>query len=321
MPWTCDQWTLMDRQCLPNRLFSVIDNTKGGTPAIKRLHIPQRVVPGHHRSLLFVNVCGNRISFQGIQITRIIDSKPLDCRLLILLHKNAEVIASTGEPGRRKQDGTLGTEDTYHILPIDLHTCEELCHNITGKKQRCNRILVEVRHLTDMTDSGKLHRLSHSLTCGGTGNESSHRSAIASRIQDTTAAKCVVQEATLGMSIHMEAEGGLDHTHLTNHARTDQFQEFRDLRMATIHIGFHEEDTMALRRLDDGHSLGMIERNGLLTEHMFSRLSRFNGPFSMERMRKSHIDCLHALISQHIFVTAVAMRNMPGLTKGIGGSL
>ena len=54
---------------------------------------------------------------------------------------------------------------------------------------------------------------------------------------------------------------------------------------------------MTLCRFDDRHGLGMIERNGLLTEHMFSRLSRFNGPFSMERMRKSQIDCLHALVS------------------------
>src|SRR2546421_3670005 len=123
------------------------------------------------------------------------------------------------------------------------------------------------------------------------------------------------------MSIRLEAEGDLDHTHLTNHTRTDQFQEFRCLRMATIHIRFHQEDTMALRRLDDGQGLGMIERNGLLTEHMFSRLSGFDSPFSMERMRKSQIDCLHVLVSQHIFVTAVAMRNMPLLTKCIGGSL
>src|SRR2546421_7187648 len=218
MPRTCDQRTLMDRQCLPNRLFSLIDNTQGGTPAIKRLHIPQRVVPGHRRSLPFVNVCGNRISFQGILITRIIDSNPLDGRLLILLHKNAEVIASTGEPGRREQDGTFGTEDTHHVLSIDLHTCEELCDDISGKKQRCNGILVDVPPLTDMTDSGELQRLSHSLTRCGTGNESSHRSAIASDIQNTPAAKCVVQEATLGMSIRLEAEGDLDHTHLTNHA-------------------------------------------------------------------------------------------------------
>src|SRR6266571_1141798 len=123
------------------------------------------------------------------------------------------------------------------------------------------------------------------------------------------------------MSIRLEAEGDLDHTHLTNHTRTDQFQEFRCLRMATIHIRFHQEDTMALRRLDDGHGLGMIERNGLLTEHMFSRLSGFDGPFSMERMRKSQIDCLHALVSQHILVTAVAMGNTPALTKCVGGSL
>src|SRR5258706_16399214 len=91
--------------------------------------------------------------------------------------------------------------------------------------------------------------------------------------------------------------------------------------MATIHKGFHQEDTMALRRLDDRHGLGMIERNGLLTEHMFSRLSRFNGPFSMERMRKSQIDCLHALVSQHFFVMAITMWNTPGLTKCIRGSL
>src|SRR6266849_8016579 len=91
--------------------------------------------------------------------------------------------------------------------------------------------------------------------------------------------------------------------------------------MATIHIGFHQEDIMTLCRFDDRHGLGMIECNGLLTEHMFSRLSRFNGPFSMERMRKSQIDCLHALISQHIFVAAIAMWNTPGLTKCIGGSL
>src|SRR2546423_15487621 len=91
--------------------------------------------------------------------------------------------------------------------------------------------------------------------------------------------------------------------------------------MATIHIGFHQEDIMTLCRFDDRHSLGMIECNGLLTEQMFSRLSGFDGPFSMERMRKSHIDCLHALVSQHIFVTVVAMRNMPCFTKGIGGSL
>src|SRR5205807_7004981 len=69
------------------------------------------------------------------------------------------------------------------------------------------------------------------------------------------------------------------------------------------------------------HSLGMIECNGLLTEHMFSRLSGLDGPFSMERMRNSQIDCLHALVSQHIFVTAIAMWNTPGLTKCIGGSL
>src|SRR3989442_1117878 len=69
------------------------------------------------------------------------------------------------------------------------------------------------------------------------------------------------------------------------------------------------------------HGLGMIERNGLLTKHMFSHLSGFDGPFSMERMRKSQIDCLHALVSQHILVTAVAMWNTPSLTKCIGGSL
>src|SRR6266700_5606746 len=91
--------------------------------------------------------------------------------------------------------------------------------------------------------------------------------------------------------------------------------------MATIHIGFHQEDIMAPCRLDDRHGLGMIERNGLLTEHMFSRLSGFDGPFSMERMRKSQIDCLHALVSQHILVTAVAMGNTPALTKCVGGSL
>src|SRR2546421_12609357 len=91
--------------------------------------------------------------------------------------------------------------------------------------------------------------------------------------------------------------------------------------MATIHIGFHQEDIMALCRFDDRHGLGMIECNRLLTEHMFSRLSGFDGPLSMERMRKSQIDGLHARISQHILVTAVAMWNMPGLTKCVGGSL
>src|SRR5947209_10179705 len=91
--------------------------------------------------------------------------------------------------------------------------------------------------------------------------------------------------------------------------------------MATIHIGFHQEDIMALCRLDDRHSLGMIERNGLLTEHMFSCLSCFDGPFSMEWMGKSHIDGLHALVSQHILVTTVAMWNTPGLAKCVGGTL
>src|SRR5436853_326662 len=119
MPWMCAQGTLMDRQRLPIRLFSVIDHTQGGTPAIKGLHIPQCIVPGHRRSLSFVNICGNRISFQGILITRIINSNSLESRLLLFLHKNAEIIASTGEPWRREQDGTFGSEDTYHILPID----------------------------------------------------------------------------------------------------------------------------------------------------------------------------------------------------------
>src|SRR5947209_20092164 len=91
--------------------------------------------------------------------------------------------------------------------------------------------------------------------------------------------------------------------------------------MATIHICFHQEDIMVLCRLDDRHGLGMIERNGLLTEHMFSRLSGFDGPFSMERMRKSQIDGLHALVSQHILVTAVALGNTPALPKGVSGSL
>src|SRR5579864_2682751 len=91
--------------------------------------------------------------------------------------------------------------------------------------------------------------------------------------------------------------------------------------MATIHIGFHQEDIMALCRLDDRHGLGVIERNRLLTEHMFSRLSSFDGPLSMKRMRNGQVDRLHALVSQHILVTAVAMWNTPGLSKCVGGSL
>src|SRR5205814_8351917 len=54
---------------------------------------------------------------------------------------------------------------------------------------------------------------------------------------------------------------------------------------------------------------------------LFRSLSGFNGPFSMQRMRKSHIDCLHAVVSQHISVAAIAMWNTPGLTKCIGRSL
>src|SRR5579884_3723566 len=91
--------------------------------------------------------------------------------------------------------------------------------------------------------------------------------------------------------------------------------------MATIHISFHQEDVMALRCLDDGHGLGVTERNGLFTEHVFPRFSSFDGPFSMKRMRNGYIDCLHTLVSQYILITAVAMRNVPGLTKCIGSCL
>jgi hypothetical protein len=38
-------------------------------------------------------------------------------------------------------------------------------------------------------------------------------------------------------------------------------------------------------------------------------------------MRKSHIDGLHTLVSQHFFVAAIAMWNTPSVTKCIGGSL
>src|SRR5436190_24280499 len=91
--------------------------------------------------------------------------------------------------------------------------------------------------------------------------------------------------------------------------------------MATIHICLHQEDTIAVGRLDVGHGLRVIERDRLFTEHMFSRLSSFDGPFSMKRMRNGQVDCLHPLVNQHILVTAVAMWDMPGLAKCVCGSL
>ncbi len=96
----------------------------------------------------------------------------------------------------------------------------------------------------------------------------------------------------------MEAEAGLDHTYLTDHARTDQSQQFPCLWMAAIHKGFHQEDIMAQRRFDDRHGLGIIERERFLTEHMFSCLSSFDGPLGMERMRKGQKDSLHTLVSE-----------------------
>src|ERR1700682_3213490 len=84
------QGMLVEGQGLPTWLFRIIDNAKGGTPTIKRLHIPQRIFPAHHRCLPFVKMCGNRVSFQGILITRILDRNALHSWHLILLDEDTE---------------------------------------------------------------------------------------------------------------------------------------------------------------------------------------------------------------------------------------
>ena len=77
----------------------------------------------------------------------------------------------------------------------------------------------------------------------------------------------------------MEAKGHLDDTHLADHPRTDQFDEFGGLWMTAVHKGFHQEDIVPECGLDDSHRLCVVERKRLFAQDMLSRFGSLDRPF------------------------------------------
>ena len=89
--------------------------------------------------------------------------------------------------------------------------------------------------------------------------------------------------------------------------------------MAAIHEGFHQEDIVAPRRLDDGHSLGVVEREGLLTQDMLAGLGGLDRPLRVLGMGGGDVDGLDIRVGQQRIVAAVATWDVEGVAESIGG--
>ena len=70
--------------------------------------------------------------------------------------------------------------------------------------------------------------------------------------------------------------------HLADHAVPDQFSQPRNLRMATVHIGFHEEDVFLPCCLDKQGYLGLVQTGRFFDQN---RLSGSDGQKSMLGMK------------------------------------
>src|ERR1700730_2191920 len=91
-----------------------------------------------------------------------------------------------------------------------------------------------------------------------------------------------------------------------------------DLRMASIHKGFHQKDIIALGRFDDLQGLSMVERDRFFTENVFTGVGSFDGPLRMQRVWNGDIYGLHIGVCQQLFIATITTWDMPGVSKASG---
>lgn len=96
----------------------------------------------------------------------------------------------------------------------------------------------------------------------------------------------------------------------SNLATLDNLLHTSVLRVIPIHDRLGKQHTMTFTCLDHLGRLLRIQRCGLFTQDMFSRLGSFDCPFPVQMIRQRNIDSLDIRISQKLLVTAIGSDNV-----------
>ena len=155
-------------------------------------------------------------------------------------------------------------------------------------------------------------------TRGGTGDQTSHRHAVAAHIHDAASCGCILLADILTGSPHVVAKMGLNHTYVANFSGTDQLRQHCRLRMATVHEGFHEKDAVASSRLNRGHGLGMINGKWFLAEDVLAGFGATHGPSGVQVVGQGDVNGVDIRISKQGIVSLVNPGNFKFASEPIG---
>ena len=156
------------------------------TPAVERLHVAKRILPGHcrWRRLASVQVFGDGIGLNGEQTLRGIDE---------YLLRFALAPAVDNEPGRSSvpagclrcgdDNSTFRAENLQDVVLTDLHSCGYLCQDVTGKAKRTDGPPVHAR-FSQVGGAADHDWLGEILTRRYTGHQTGHRDAVTAYIEN-----------------------------------------------------------------------------------------------------------------------------------------
>jgi len=158
-------------------------------------------------------------------------------------------------------------------------------------------------------------------TLSGPGDEAGHGGAVPANVENASAAEQLVEKAAFEVEIGAETEPGGDGAHLADGACADQFEDAGDLRMAPVHVGFHEEDIVFPRSLQHLDGLVVMHAHRLFAEDMLLGLRGAEGPFPVVRMRRGDVDDIDIGVGQESLIGAVGMRKLVKVGEFVGFGL
>ena len=131
---------------------------------------------------------------------------------------------------------------------------------------------------------------------------------IAAHIQDPAAAKRRIIKPRAGVETRIETKAGFNMNGCSYFSVSDDFQHPVDLRMAAVHIGFHEKAAFLGGHFCYGNHFGSVHARWLFAEHMLARAQGGDRQFGMPGVRGRDIDGVNLRIAEQILRRRVTRR-------------
>ncbi len=286
------------------RRFAGVGEADGGAPGIQGAHVAERVGPGDGGDFSGRDVAGDGVGLDGVEPVGGFDDVLGGFAAGLDGDGAASALAAGAPPGRRDVDVAALAVDAQGVIHRLRDAGGDLRIEVAGEFQGGDGPVVDAGG-AEAAGGGEADRVQEGAVRGGAGDQAGDGDGVAADIEDAAAAEGTIVGAGGGVVGLGVAEGRADQAGLADGAGAEQADEGGGHRVHAVHEGFHQEDVVTARGVDDGFGLGGVQANGLFAEDVLSGRGGTDGPFGVGGVRGGDVDGVHLGVGEQGLVAVV----------------